>query len=132
MQNTKHKTRLNNCCRLGTATEEMIEIFLAEGRLVSALQLGELSCIFGICLFCKLVCSLTFTISYFLHHNIVCVSFALFKTSAFHLKTVSLISLACLSSLTWCLYVLSFLTTKKGPDPCYPNRGLLRKGELNI
>ena len=27
--------------RLGTATEEMIEIFLAEGRLVSALQLGD-------------------------------------------------------------------------------------------
>ena len=37
--------------RLGTATEEMIEIFLAEGRLVSALQLGEFSSLRQHCLF---------------------------------------------------------------------------------
>ena len=31
---------LDMMTRLGTATEEMIEIFLAEGKLVSALSLG--------------------------------------------------------------------------------------------
>ena len=34
-------TLTSSYSRLGTATEEMIEIFLAEGRLVSALQLGD-------------------------------------------------------------------------------------------
>ena len=32
---------LDMMTRLGTATEEMIEIFLAEGKLVSALSLGR-------------------------------------------------------------------------------------------
>ena len=33
---------LDMMTRLGTATEEMIEIFLAEGKLISALQLGSI------------------------------------------------------------------------------------------
>ena len=35
---------LDMMTRLGTATDEMIEIFLSEGKLVSALSLGKIRC----------------------------------------------------------------------------------------